>query len=221
MLQERELWLRYRRGDQVAGNVLAAKYLPAARRLAAQFASGRPVDWQSAFSGALLGLAEALHKYDPDRGYKFSALAQQVITGRIRDEARSEDRLARRHRLAIRQAQRAAELLAHELGHQPTREELTAAGVDLVDAPKIESIDADPFDGPRARARRNPSAFEEITGLTARERDLLVLRFVCGLDQAEIAERFGVSRSAVSQSLLRLLARLRTRGERIREALSS
>lgn len=220
---EQDLWTRYRHGDQDAGNSLAVKYLPAARQLARMYASRWPVDPDVLFSAALFGLAKAMRRFEPDRGLRFMTYATKVMTGRIGDDVRRIDHLGRRHRRQVVQTRRSVQELAQELGRHPNQADLHAAGVDQVEAPGIVRLSQGDDLKQAERGPGSPSeaaeAIEALAGVTPRERKMLVLRFVCGLPLAEIGKEFGVGTAAVSQSLTRILRRLRDQGEQTKEAL--
>lgn len=229
---ERDLWRRYRGGDQEAGNVLAIRYLRFARAIAVRAKERFPVDDDAIFSGAFLGLAEALRQYDPDRGVKFMTYANRLIAGRIGDEVRRLDHVPRHVRRAERRADQAAEQLGHRLGRRPTDEELQEiADAERVCLPKVVSIEEAVFEGSRrvrlvdllegkaAGDSTLSKRLEAIADLTNRERYLLLARFVLDQRNHEIAESLGVCRSRASQIFLTVVAKLRARGEEIREAL--
>lgn len=229
---ERDLWRRYRGGDQEAGNVLAVRYLRFARAIAVRAKERFPVDGDVIFSGAFLGLAEALRQYDPDRGVKFMTYANRIIAGRIGDEVRRLDHVPRHVRRAERRADQAAEQLGHRLGRRPTDEELQEiADTERVCLPKFVSIEeavfegnrrgrlADILEGKAAGDSTLSKRLEAIAGLTNRERYLLFARFVLNQRNHEIAESLGFGTAYVSQMMVRLLTRLRDRGDEIRELL--
>ena len=55
---------------------------------------------------AMLGAAQALRRYDPARGVKFSSFAIASIRGALREETRCQDHLSRAYRTKERQARR-------------------------------------------------------------------------------------------------------------------
>lgn len=69
---------------------LVARYVPLARRLAASFVvrSGGLADPMEAFSGAMLGLLEAVRGHDPSRGAILKTHVRNVIVCRILDSTR-------------------------------------------------------------------------------------------------------------------------------------
>jgi RNA polymerase sigma factor FliA len=82
-------------------------------------------------SAAMLGLAQAARSFDPERGIAFERHASNRIRGALLDELRGADWASRSVRSKARRMQRAADELAVELGHEPTRVQLAAQlGVD-------------------------------------------------------------------------------------------
>jgi len=81
-------------------------------------------DYEDAVSQGLLGLIEALDRYDPNHGTQFSTYATLRIRGNIIDQLRSHDWLPRGARQRARQVQDAIEVLWEQLQRVPTDEEL-------------------------------------------------------------------------------------------------
>jgi len=222
--EERALWERYRDGDSAGGETIASLYIPLARLVAGEIVRRVPVDREVLLSGALLGLAEAIARFHPDRGLKFSTFARWLIRGRVLDEIRSLDQIARSTRRRQRETDHAAEQLAHDLGHFPTSEELSAAGIEQPQIPETLSIESLPPGICRALGARHETAnpflaFDGISGLTRHEQYLLNARFILGRPNHEIARRLGVSTTTVSVRWQQLLRKLRRRIEEDREAL--
>jgi RNA polymerase sigma factor for flagellar operon FliA len=77
-------------------------------------------------SAAMFGLAQAARSFDPERGIAFERHASNRIRGALLDELRGADWASRSVRSKARRMQRAADELAVELGHEPTRVQLAA-----------------------------------------------------------------------------------------------
>lgn len=75
-------------------------------------------------SQGLLGLIEAVDRYDPKHGAQFSTYATLRVRGRIIDEMRSADFLSRGARRQVRAVQSATTELWGRLGRDPTEDEL-------------------------------------------------------------------------------------------------
>lgn len=73
------------------------KYAPTVYRVVRQVAERMPasVDREYLFSAGMVGLLDALSKYDPDKGIAFEAYARIRIKGAVLDELRSLDHLTR------------------------------------------------------------------------------------------------------------------------------
>jgi RNA polymerase sigma factor for flagellar operon FliA len=72
----------------------------------------------------MLGLIEAMERFDPKRQIRFETFAMQRIRGAIIDELRSLDWVPRSVRARARDIEEANSKLEHELGRAPTDEEL-------------------------------------------------------------------------------------------------
>src|SRR5262249_28276079 len=90
--------------------------------------SGLPahVDEGDLVSYGLLGLIEAIKRYDPDRDVKFETYAIARIRGSILDELRALDWVPRSVRARARQIERAMSELEAKLARAPTDEEMAA-----------------------------------------------------------------------------------------------
>lgn len=85
--QEYELWVRYQRhGDAEARDYLFLKYSPWARRVAAGvFARIRvpQMEWGDFVQNAVVGMLEAMSRFDPDRGVDFMGYAKLRVQGAV------------------------------------------------------------------------------------------------------------------------------------------
>jgi RNA polymerase sigma factor for flagellar operon FliA len=100
------LWAQCREGDATARCALIERYAPLANRIAHGMnvpvgAVAGPDDLESA---ALIGLIDAVDRFQPDRGVPFEGYASLRIRGAVLDEVRRVDELGR----ADRRRQRAA-----------------------------------------------------------------------------------------------------------------
>jgi RNA polymerase sigma factor for flagellar operon FliA len=86
----------------------------------------RHVDREELARAGALGLIEAAHRYDADRGVPFERFAAQRIRGAILDAVRSADWAPRSLRNAARKLDTAKQRLASDLGRAPTTEELAS-----------------------------------------------------------------------------------------------
>ena len=131
--ETQQLWLDYRRtGDQKIRDRLILTYAPLVKYVAGRVGSGLPahVDDGDLVSYGLLGLINAIDRFDPDRDVKFETYAVVRIRGAIIDELRTLDWVPRSVRARARSIERAIAELESKLGRAPTDEELaTKVGV--------------------------------------------------------------------------------------------
>ena len=125
-----ELWTRYQAGeDPEARDQLLVHYSPLVKFVAGRVASGLPssVEQSDLVSYGMLGLLDALAKFDPGRGFKFETYAIARIKGAMLDELRAIDWVPRSVRTKARRLEKAVAELQAELHRTPTDAELAAA----------------------------------------------------------------------------------------------
>ena len=123
------VWLEYRRTKDLAlRDRLILTYAPLVKYVAGRLGSGLPahVDEGDLVSYGLLGLIEAIKRYDPDRDVKFETYAIARIRGSILDELRALDWVPRSVRSRAREIERAIAELEARLGRAPTDDEIAA-----------------------------------------------------------------------------------------------
>ena len=86
----------------------------------------RHVDREELARAGVLGLVQAAHRYDANKGVNFNHYAAQRIRGAILDAVRSTDWAPRSVRRAGRTVEAASDKLANDLGRTPTTTELAA-----------------------------------------------------------------------------------------------
>jgi RNA polymerase sigma factor for flagellar operon FliA len=126
-IELRDLWRRYKTaGDQRAREDLVMAYAPLVKYVAGRMASGLPahVDEADLISYGLLGLINAIERFDLEREIKFETYAITRIKGAIIDELRSLDWVPRSVRQRAREIERANAKLEHRLQRAPTDEEM-------------------------------------------------------------------------------------------------
>jgi RNA polymerase sigma-B factor len=188
---------------------------------------------------AYVGLLDALDRFDPDRGVRFTTFATQTIVGVLRHHQRDEGWMVRTPRglrdLALKTA--AARLaLERRLGRAATLPEL-AMELEVDEERLIEAMEAFHLRQPISLEPACSPADEgagyaladvvgrldpEIQGvenrlwlggalaqLPRRERVILYLRFYRDATQAEVARRIGISQMQVSRLERRALRALR------------
>ena len=203
-------------------------HLPLARTLAHRYwHSGEPME--DLEQVACVGLLNAVDRFDPDLGTRFSTFAVPTILGELRQHFRD-------HTWAVRPPRRLQALsvriehvrddLAPSLGRQPTVAELSdrlCADPELV----LQALELAvarhtvPIDGPAeehgsgrdddgyARAEDRAQLVTLLGALSAQEAEIVLLRFHDELTQDAIARRVGVSQMHVSRVLRRSLSRMR------------
>lgn len=121
------LWSRFReQGDASARDQLLVHYSPLVKFVAGRVASGLPssVEQSDLVSYGMLGLLDALTKFDPERQIKFETYAIARIKGAMLDELRAIDWVPRSVRTKARTLERAVAELQAELHRTPTDAEL-------------------------------------------------------------------------------------------------
>jgi len=89
-------------------------------------------DYEDLVHQGLLGLIDAVDRYDPKHGTKFSTYASLRIRGKVLDYMRVSDWMPRSARQRVRAIQKAISKLWVDLGREPTEEELAAnLGLDV------------------------------------------------------------------------------------------
>lgn len=226
------LWQRFKEhGDRDARDRLVVHYSPLVKFVAGRVRSGLPpsVDQADLVSDGVLGLMDAVDKFDPDRGLQFQTYAVTRIRGAIVDGLRSTDWVPRSVREKIRDVDAASVRLETALGRPPSDRELASElGVTVEELRKLysqtahtsvvsfEALQED--DGPRATADL-PGADDDLpAGFLAAVRDLaerdqivVALYYWERLTLAEIGRVLGVTESRVSQLHSRATLTLRRR----------
>jgi RNA polymerase sigma factor for flagellar operon FliA len=114
--------------DQTVYGKLVSHYLPLVRFHTSKLAAGLPVhvSREDLMQSGILGLLEALQRYDSKRGIKFETYASQRIRGAMLDELRRLCWLPRSLVRQMRSMDRTTQSLASSLGREPSDEELAA-----------------------------------------------------------------------------------------------
>jgi len=124
-----ELWAQYvaTRDEAVRGR-LAVRYAPLVKYVVSRLAISLPavLDSDDVLGYGLIGLLDAIDRFDPARGVKFESYAVPRVRGAIIDALRSLDPLSRSARDRVREIERALTGLEGELGRPPADEEVAA-----------------------------------------------------------------------------------------------
>jgi RNA polymerase sigma factor for flagellar operon FliA len=220
---------------------LIQEQLPQVRYLARRIHERLPqhVPLEDLVHAGILGLLDAVQKYDPGKHVQLKSYAKFRIRGAILDSLRDLDWGPRDLRRRARQLESAEHACRAELGRAPSETELAAAmglslgefqrllgelrGLDLgsLDAPVAEdsggaeldqlpNTQPDPFVLCLQGEMREALA-EAINELPAREREVLALYYHQELTMKEIGAVLGVGESRVSQLHSTVVVRLRDR----------
>jgi RNA polymerase sigma factor for flagellar operon FliA len=136
-----EHWRRYRRdGEREVRDQLVLAYSPIVKHVAGRIASRMPphVDLADLVAYGLVGLIDAVERYDPARGVKFESFAGLRIRGAIIDAMRSLDWVPRAVRDEAREFERTSAELLIRLQRLPTDAELAAALE--IDAEELDAL---------------------------------------------------------------------------------
>jgi len=229
-----KLWQQHQ--DPRAREELVRRFLPLARKLARRYGGARE-PFEDLLQVASLGLVKAIDRFDLSRGTAFSSFAVPTILGELKRYFRDLGWAVHVPRGAQEQAvkvEEAQQQLSSRTGRAPTvgqlAEYLELSIEDVLDsletarAHHASSLDA-PCDDGEGEAGTVADRFgEEDAGLRfadervtigtaarqlpAREREVLMLRFVWDMTQTQIADRIGVSQMQVSRILRRAVSRL-------------
>lgn len=227
-------WHKYRETkDEASRNELMSAYLPLVRLQAGRLALGLPplINREDLLHSGVLGLLEALQRYDPSRGVKFETYASWRIRGAMLDELRRNCWLPRSLTSRMREMDKAQAVLAARLGREPMEEELAAemglkpdavykavAEINcasflsleqLLFAPEAADPEATPLESVLAGEEQEMLA-GAIDQLPERQRLMLALYYQEEMTLKEIGLVLGVSESRVCQLHAQALARLRT-----------
>ena len=124
-----KLWDEFKTtGSSEARDKLIVHYAPLVKYVAGRMAVGVPasIDHEDLTSAGIVGLMEAVSKFEPGRGYKFETYAASRIRGAILDDLRAMDWVPRSVRTQARRAEEALQKLTERLGRTPTDEEVAA-----------------------------------------------------------------------------------------------
>ncbi|NPU99824.1 MAG: RNA polymerase sigma factor WhiG [Brevinematales bacterium] len=130
MLEEDELWDKYIKShDQKIRNYFIEKYAPLVKYVAGRIAMNVPnsVEFNDLVSYGILGLIDAIDKFDPKREIKFKTYAVTRIRGSIFDELRAIDWLPRSVRQKAKEIERTIADLEAKLGRSAKDEEIAEA----------------------------------------------------------------------------------------------
>lgn len=231
----------YKTVDDYEKEELIKSYLPLVKKVVHRLSGRLPkdVDLKEMLNSGIIGLVDALEKYDPKHETNFSTYAQFRIRGAILDSFRSQDWLPRSLRFKSHKIESAYQRVEQRLGRSATDEEVAAElGVAVDEFQKLlgevgsvvmlsfeelgfghgeERFQADDWIASNSGDPLNSLLGGEKVNLIARaldrlpekERLVISLYFYEELNLKEIGEILGVTESRASQVRSRALIRLK------------
>ena len=216
------LWRRFKDdGDKDARDRLVLQYSPLVKYVAGRVRSGLPstVEQADLVSDGVIGLMDAIDKFDPDRGLQFQTYAVSRIRGAIVDGLRASDWVPRSIREKIRDINAAQAGLERQLGRAPQDGEVAAElGITVAELRTMYSQTAYTsvvsFEAATLDAEETPRAAVDLPGadddippgflaavreLAERDQIVVALYYWERLTLAEIGQVLGVTESRVSQ----------------------
>ena len=221
---------------------LLKQYSPLVRRLAHQLIAKLPanVEIDDLIQVGMIGLNDALARFDPSQGVQFETFATQRIRGAMLDELRGSDWMSRGDRRHQRIIETAVHKLEQKLGRAPSETEIAAEmGMKLTDYQELlgkvrgtqlvyledmsgDDGDEDFLDRHMVDADANPlgrlsdrkmreALVAAIENLPQREQYVMSMYYEHDMNLKEIAAVLGVTESRVCQLHSQSIARLRTR----------
>lgn len=157
---------KMKKDDHVLRNEIIAEYLPYVNRIVNRIATHLPptVDVDDLVNVGIIGLIQAIERYDPARDNKFMTYAVFRIKGAVLSELRSRDFLGRTTRKKIRNLEKAYLKLEQQLGREVKDEEV-AQEMDM---------DLDQFYQVKRMSSISFISFEEIGVSTQEEKETLM-----------------------------------------------
>jgi RNA polymerase sigma factor for flagellar operon FliA len=126
----------YTAKGQLDRNAMIRHYQPLVRRLAHHMMAKLPANVQvdDLIQVGLIGLSDALSRYEAGQGAQFETFATQRIRGAMLDELRENDWMSRGSRKSQKDIEQALHRLEHRLGRTPLESEIaTEMGMSLSD----------------------------------------------------------------------------------------
>ncbi|MBK9442015.1 MAG: RNA polymerase sigma factor FliA [Comamonadaceae bacterium] len=126
----------YTAKGQLDRNAQIRQYQPLVRKLAHHMMAKLPANVQvdDLIQVGLIGLSEALSRFEANQGVQFETFATQRIRGAMLDELRENDWVSRGTRKSQKEIEEALRRLEHRLGRSPLESEIaTDLGMSLVE----------------------------------------------------------------------------------------
>jgi len=228
---------------QLDRSALIKQYQPLVRKLAHYMMAKLPpsVEVDDLIQVGLIGLADALSRYEASQGVQFETFATQRIRGAMLDELRGNDWMSRGSRKSQKEIESTMRRLEHRLGRSPIESEIAAEmGLSLPDYQNLlgkvrgtqlvyledmarNSEDDDNFlDRHVADSDADPmnmlrdhrlreSLVAAIKGLPEREQYIMSMYYEQDMNLKEIAAVLDVTESRICQLHSQSIARLRAK----------
>lgn len=221
-------------------NYLLSEHASLVKRLAYQLKAKLPpsVEADDLIQAGMIGLLDAITRYEDDRGAQFETFAIQRIRGSMLDELRSSDWMPRGIRQSMRKIEAAIQLLQQRLGKPPLDKEVAkqlkisleeyqeilseSSGHQMVyyedfhdtnnQEHFLDSFASDDSGDPLNNLLNDDfkaALIQAIEALPEREKLLMSLYYEQELNLKEVGAVMGVSESRVSQLHTQAVARLR------------
>jgi RNA polymerase sigma factor for flagellar operon FliA len=218
------------------------QYSPLVKKLANHMIAKLPasVEVDDLIQVGMIGLTEALARFEPSQGVQFETFASQRIRGAMIDELRGGDWMSRGSRKSQKDIEHAVHRLEHRLQRAPMESEIAAElgmpldeyqellakvrGTQLVYLEDISGGDDgdDYLDRHVAMADADPvhilgdvrmraALVEAIKNLPEREQYIMSMYYEHDMNLKEIAAVLGVTESRICQLHSQSIARLRAR----------
>jgi len=226
------LWKQHSRTrDLELRNRLVLHYAPLVKYVVGRVRSGLPrnVDDADLIAEGVIGLMDAIDKFQPARGLQFQTYAVPRIRGAIIDGLRASDWVPRSVRAKAREIERVQVTLQRRLGHTPDDAEISqemeisvqelrrvyskaahtsVASIDeLGSLEDIAPVTADLLEDQETRA----ALMYAVGDLPERDRIIVALYYFEGLTLSEIGQVLGITESRVSQLHSRIASALRNK----------
>ena len=224
-----QIWREFRATkDPGLRNRLVLQYAPLVKYVAGRLRTRMPdsVEQDDLVSDGVLGLMDAIERFEPARGLSFQTFAVPRIRGAIIDGMRSMDFVPRSVRDKLRLVHRAQVTLEERLGRVPEDTEVAReVGIpvqqlrDLSRQANSNHANLDDFDladelssaadHQVEQGDTNASLMRVVDQLAERDQVIIALYYFEGLTLAEIGQVLGVTESRVSQVHRRATSTLR------------
>jgi RNA polymerase sigma factor FliA len=232
----------YTAKGRLDNNAMLQQYSPLVRRLAHQMIAKLPanVEIDDLIQVGMIGLNDALSRFDTGQGVQFETFATQRIRGAMLDELRGADWMSRGNRKQQRSIEAAVHRLEQKLGRAPLESEIAKEmGISLADYQELlgkvrgtqlvyledmsgDDGDQDYLDRHVADKEADPlsqlndhrlreALVAAIKTLPEREQYVMSMYYEQDMNLKEIAAVLGVTESRVCQLHSQSIARLRVK----------